>query len=119
LKPVIDDCIILLEDFDEDSTKPASLILRSVASASCRLYFLLREREVCINIKYLAFSYSLVERVILPILLRQYRETTAEMEHYLIICTIVALIQARKMAFGIITDDNMEEEEGKGKERGL
>ncbi|KAI8882460.1 hypothetical protein K501DRAFT_285853 [Backusella circina FSU 941] len=89
LKPVLDDCVILLEDFDEDSTKPASLILRSVASAS-------------------SFSYSLVENIILPILLRQYRETTAEMEYYLIICTMVALIQARKMVFGVISSGDEE-----------
>lgn len=34
LKPLIKDCISLLDDLDEDSVKPASLMLRSAASAS-------------------------------------------------------------------------------------
>jgi hypothetical protein len=34
LKPLVDDCITLLNELDEDSVKPASLILRAAASAS-------------------------------------------------------------------------------------
>lgn len=34
LKPLIDDCISLLDELDEDTVKPASLVLRAAASAS-------------------------------------------------------------------------------------
>lgn len=34
LKPVLDDCVNLLDELEEDTVKPASLILRSIASAS-------------------------------------------------------------------------------------
>lgn len=34
LKPLIGDCISLLDELDEDTVKPASLVLRAAASAS-------------------------------------------------------------------------------------
>ncbi|CEP08803.1 hypothetical protein [Parasitella parasitica] len=34
LKPLVDDCVNLLDELEEDTVKPASLILRSMASAS-------------------------------------------------------------------------------------
>lgn len=37
LKPLIDDCINLLDELDESTVKPASLVLRSAASASRKL----------------------------------------------------------------------------------
>lgn len=38
IKPLINDCATLLQELDEESIKPASLILRSVASASRNVY---------------------------------------------------------------------------------
>lgn len=49
--------------------------------------------------------YSLVETVILPKLLRQYRDNDDDIKGaYLILCTMVAIIQARKNVFGPIID---------------
>jgi DNA repair/transcription protein MET18/MMS19 len=51
LKPLIKDCIGLLNELDEDSVKPASLMLRSAASASrklilfCFFFLFLKEEE--------------------------------------------------------------------------
>lgn len=40
LKPLVDDCVNLLDELEEDTVKPASLILRSIASASRKSYVL-------------------------------------------------------------------------------
>lgn len=40
LKPLVDDCVNLLDELEEDTVKPASLILRSIASASRKVFFL-------------------------------------------------------------------------------
>ncbi|KAI7904266.1 Dos2-interacting transcription regulator of RNA-Pol-II-domain-containing protein [Cokeromyces recurvatus] len=87
LKPLVDDCISLLKELDEDHVKPASLVLRAVASAT-------------------SFAYDLVESAVLPLLLRQYKENNEMLEHYLILCTIVAIIQARKTVYGTLNDNN-------------
>ncbi|CAO3632451.1 unnamed protein product [Mucor fragilis] len=91
LKPLVDDCVYLLDELEEDTVKPASLILRSVASAS-------------------PFAYKSIESTILPLLLRQYRTNDAIPERYLILCTTVAIIQARKIVYGAATgnDDGIE-----------
>lgn len=34
LKPLVDDCLVLLDELEEDNVKPASLVLRAAASAS-------------------------------------------------------------------------------------
>lgn len=34
LKSLVDDCVLLLEELEEDNVKPASLVLRAAASAS-------------------------------------------------------------------------------------
>ncbi|KAL9549495.1 hypothetical protein MBANPS3_005181 [Mucor bainieri] len=84
LKPLVDDCVHLLDELEEDTVKPASLILRSIASAS-------------------AFAYTLIESTILPLLLRQYRTHDAIPDRYLILCTMVAIVQARKIVYGAAT----------------
>ncbi|KAK4518028.1 Sorting nexin, cytoplasm-to-vacuole targeting pathway/endosomal sorting [Mucor velutinosus] len=91
LKPLVDDCVHLLGELEEDTVKPASLILRSIASAS-------------------AFAYTLIESTVLPLLLRQYRTHDAIPDRYLILCTMVAIIQARKIVYGAATgsDDGIE-----------
>ncbi|KAG2213941.1 hypothetical protein INT47_001210 [Mucor saturninus] len=81
LKPLIDDCIGLLDELDEDTVKPASLVLRAAASAS-------------------PFAYALIEASIIPMLFRQYRDNEEMKQRYLILCTMVAIIQARKIVFG-------------------
>lgn len=43
-------------------------------------------------------------------LLRQYRENDGMKERYLILCTMVAIVQARKIVYGAATGD---EEDGK------
>lgn len=40
LKPLVDDCVNLLDELEEDTVKPASLILRSIASASRKVFIL-------------------------------------------------------------------------------
>ncbi|KAI8647563.1 RNAPII transcription regulator C-terminal-domain-containing protein [Parasitella parasitica] len=83
LKPLVDDCANLLDELEEDTVKPASLILRSIASAS--------------------------QSTILPLLLRQYRTSDVMPDRYLILCTMVAIIQARKIVYGAATgsDNNI------------
>lgn len=58
----------------------------------------------------IAFAYTLIEGTILPLLLRQYRINDAIAERYLILCTMVAIIQARKIVYGAATgsDDNID-----------
>jgi hypothetical protein len=51
LKPLVNDCITLLNELDEDSVKPASLVLRAAASASRKskyqeMHFMLTESFV-------------------------------------------------------------------------
>ncbi|KAI8092106.1 Dos2-interacting transcription regulator of RNA-Pol-II-domain-containing protein [Thamnidium elegans] len=87
MKPLIDDCVSLLEELDESTVKPASLVLRSAASGS-------------------PLAYSLIETKIIPMLLRQYRDNQEIAERYLILCTMVAIIQARKIVFGPSTGDD-------------
>ncbi|CAO0790534.1 unnamed protein product [Mucor circinelloides] len=93
LKPLVDDCVNLLDELEEDTVKPASLILRSIASAS-------------------PFAYTLIESTILPLLLRQYRINDAIPERYLILCTMVAIIQARKIVYGAATGSDNDIEVG-------
>ncbi|KAL7335341.1 hypothetical protein PS15p_200831 [Mucor circinelloides] len=93
LKPLVDDCVNLLDELEEDTVKPASLILRSIASAS-------------------PFAYTLIESTILPLLLRQYRINDAIAERYLILCTMVAIIQARKIVYGAATGSDNDIEVG-------
>ncbi|KAI9483867.1 MAG: Dos2-interacting transcription regulator of RNA-Pol-II-domain-containing protein [Benjaminiella poitrasii] len=83
LKVLVDDCLSLLDELDEDHVKPASLVLRAAASAS-------------------PYAYDLIENAILPLLLRQYREHDDMVERYLILCTMVAMIQAKKIVYGSV-----------------
>lgn len=105
LKSLVDDCITLLNELDEDSVKPASLVLRAAASASRTFFF--KKKQISPSIMecisdpiHIAFAYSYIESAILPLLLRQYREHDAMVDRYLILCTMVAIIQARKIVFG-------------------
>lgn len=59
---------------------------------------------------YIAFAYTFIESTIIPMLLRQYRENDGMKERYLILCTMVAIVQARKIVYGAATGD---EEDGK------
>jgi hypothetical protein len=54
----------------------------------------------------LAFAYSFIEGTVVPVLLRQYRENDGMKERYLILCTMVAIIQARKIVYGPATGDS-------------
>lgn len=38
LKSLVDDCVLLLDELEEDNVKPASLVLRAIASASRKSY---------------------------------------------------------------------------------
>lgn len=46
VRPLIDDCATLLQELDEDNIKPASLILRSIASASRNQYKSLKTKKI-------------------------------------------------------------------------
>lgn len=48
----------------------------------------------------------MIESTIVPMLLRQYRDNVEMAERYLILCTMVAIIQARKIVFGASTGDD-------------
>ncbi|RCH99505.1 hypothetical protein CU098_002625, partial [Rhizopus stolonifer] len=91
LKSLIDDCVLLLDELDEDSVKPASLVLRAIASAS-------------------PFAYALIENTVLPKLLRLYRENKGISERYFILCTMVAIIQARKIVYDVVSENDEDEE---------
>lgn len=54
----------------------------------------------------IAFAYTLVESTILPLLLRQYRTNDVTPERYLILCTMVAIMQARKLVYGAATSSD-------------
>lgn len=63
-------------------------------------------------INSIAFAYTLIESTILPLLLRQYRINDAIAERYLILCTMVAIIQARKIVYGAATGSDNDIEVG-------
>ncbi|OBZ91052.1 MMS19 nucleotide excision repair [Choanephora cucurbitarum] len=88
LKYLVNDCIQLLSELNEGNVKPSSLVLRAIASAS-------------------PFAYCLVENAVMPKLLRQYEEKIDISDRYLLLCTMIALIQARKIVYG--TSDRSEE----------
>ncbi|KAI8997791.1 Dos2-interacting transcription regulator of RNA-Pol-II-domain-containing protein [Pilobolus umbonatus] len=81
LKTLIDDCIGLLEELEEHTVKPGSLLLRAIGSAS-------------------PYAYQWIDSTFMPILSRQYRENDEPNKRYLILCSIIAIIQARKMVYG-------------------
>ncbi|KAI8354611.1 Dos2-interacting transcription regulator of RNA-Pol-II-domain-containing protein [Choanephora cucurbitarum] len=88
LKYLVNDCIQLLSELNERNVKPSSLVLRAIASAS-------------------PFAYCLVENAVMAKLLRQYEEKIDISDRYLLLCTMIALIQARKTVYG--TSDRGEE----------
>lgn len=48
----------------------------------------------------------MIEASIIPMLLRQYRDNEEMNHRYLILCTMVAIIQARKIVFGPSTGND-------------